>query len=396
MLITSFFLLAAIQAVGDSDLIRLAPLILIFIEAGKCIQSGKFHSPAIGVSLPEFFVGAVLPMQSILVLLASSEIRPLTYALTMSLTVACIHIIVSARGLASVLDQFIVASTLAAIGAAIFDWTGFLEALSAVQTDFGLLRFMAFEGHPNLTGHNFGGAAVACFGRFLISTDTRQKTILLMCFGILSTLPFAASSRGGLAAMGSGVLVMSILYGQQISSRFVSNASRKYFILTILVLIISFIVACFTQFEYFAEMLDASSEYRGLGSGFTGRTDNWYDVFVMASESTRVMLLGNGLRSWDDNIMGFATDSSYVNMLWEIGLPLTVLLTLFVLYRAFWFLFNDRHGIGLIAFGILVFVLVEGLVARFFIGIGNPVSVLTLALLTGVRSRELLRSSSSR
>jgi hypothetical protein len=374
-----FILLIVIQDVGGSDYIRILPLIFFAFSAGRALYSNKYHDNG-EFSVLDLLLYIILPAHSFLHMLFSGNQAPVIYSILMLFLLICLRVIVNSYGIVKVVKAFVSASVVAAVLAIIVGLDGFIDALSAVQTERGLARFEAFGAHPNLTGHNFGGAAVAAFFLFLISEQKIKKIKYGLMFLIFLVMPFAASSRGSLISVLVAVFFGIMVYSFLCKIGHVDNKNILHIKYVYICMVGSVFLSGSVFFEYFAEMLDVYSDARGVGSGFTGRGGNWVDVWSLVSESVSRTLIGSGLRTWDDSIYGFSTDSSYVNMLWELGVPLTMFfIGVIVAKLLYLYALGGRYFI--LFFGLFLFNFFEGFVARYLIAIGNSTSVLFLAVL---------------
>lgn len=374
-----FILLIIIQDVGGNDYIRVLPIIFFAISAGRALYNNKYHDDG-EVSVLDLLLYIILPLHSFLHVLFSGNQAPAIYSIIMLFLLICLRIIVNSYGIGEVVKSFVSASVVAAVLAIIFGFDGFVDALSAVQTERGLARFEAFGAHPNLTGHNFGGAAVVAFFLFLIAEQKIKKIKYGAMFFLFLVMPFAASSRGGLISALAAIFIGIVFYDFLCKIGYIRSKNILLIKYIYVGMVVFTALSAGVFFDYFAEMLDVYSDARGVGSGFTGRGGNWSDIWYLVSESVSRTLIGSGLRTWDDSIYGFSTDSSYINMLWELGVPLTIFFVGVVGAKLIYlYALGGRYFI--LFFGLFLFNFFEGFVARYLIAIGNSTSVLFLAVL---------------
>lgn len=137
--------------------------------------------------------------------------------------------------------------------------------------------------------------------------------------------------------------------------------------------------------DYILEMLDINSTSRGISSGGTGRFKNWADFITIIQDQPLVIFFGHGFRSWPAK-MGFDSDNSYITLIYEIGLPLTMIIT-FLLVRGLISAIRkfDSKTMSPEIIAVLSFSLIESIFARYLVSIGNPASFIFLVAFLAVQ-----------
>jgi hypothetical protein len=136
---------------------------------------------------------------------------------------------------------------------------------------------------------------------------------------------------------------------------------------------------------YFAHKLDLFSPRRGLGTGLSGRIDNWN--FTLYSLKRGSWFLGNGFRSGTAEL-GFSIDNGYLTIVYEIGIVPALLVTIKYIWVTLSFAlkyfraqtFQDT-ALYLSLIFIMVVFLTNNIVARYLFGLGNPFSLLAIFFL---------------
>jgi hypothetical protein len=142
--------------------------------------------------------------------------------------------------------------------------------------------------------------------------------------------------------------------------------------------------------KYFVNLLEIDSSYRGLGTGATGRTDLWAKSLEVLLSDPTLLAFGNGLRSSEYTVIGFLTENSYLTILLDSGIFAGGALILLLLYSPIMALRLQRSRANApkktLVFlpSFFVFLLIQCFFLRYFIGIGNPTSLLTLVLLVSL------------
>ncbi|MFD2175834.1 O-antigen ligase family protein [Rhodobacter lacus] len=260
----------------------------------------------------------------------------------------------------------------------------------------GLLRFRPLGLHPNLTGFIFGFGAILNF-YFFRSTLGRLRWMFLAASGLSLSMVLAASSRAGLVAVVSAVLLANVLRLRLRLPKL--RGARLALVLTgALCLAVALLLNMSTVQEYFVRILDLESKTRGFGSGGTGRVDLWMQsVKELESRNIAELLFGTGYRSSSYEQIGYSTESSYFTLMLENGLLFSVL---FIPVIFMWGLIQlrsakSRAEIGFLIGSLIVFVFTQSAFNRYMMAFANPASLLILAGYLGIGSPLSRRQSAA-
>jgi hypothetical protein len=143
---------------------------------------------------------------------------------------------------------------------------------------------------------------------------------------------------------------------------------------------------------YLQQILEVSSDTRGIGSGVTGRTDLWERGLMSLTSDPMLVAFGGGLRSSEYSVIGFLTENSYITILLDSGALLGSALILFLMLAPFSALRQSRvstHSPNALILlpSFFVFLLVQCFFVRYLVGLGNPTALYTLIFFTGLSMR---------
>jgi exopolysaccharide production protein ExoQ len=192
----------------------------------------------------------------------------------------------------------------------------------------------------------------------------------------------AASARASLLAIFFSFLIWLIKYIKNM------NQTRLMYLITfsLFPIIIIFIKLDFIT-TFLIDILEINSESRGVSSGGTGRVSLWSQgVEIIFSDVFR-FFFGGGLRSAGVDDIGLSLESSYLNLIFESGIIITVGFVVFfcLIVHKFTKLsdFNIENGTGLyysIAM-VLTFVFIQSIFNRYLISIGNFYSMFVFIMM---------------
>ncbi|WP_223638458.1 O-antigen ligase family protein [Rhodobacter sp. TJ_12] len=352
--------------------LQLAALGLLGATAALALIQGKIRQKPLGLNE---WVLVSLSLISFL----SSMLNNLPYSMqyTVLFTVSITAMIALSRAVRfQELFEMVALSFAVMVGLSILsDPLNYMVGLSAETiTGVGLLRYTAFDLHPNLAGFIYGGGTIILWVRALHLTGLKRKLYFL--FAALSfSLVLAASSRAGMVATIGAFASVGL-------SRLFPLSRRKARLLG-LVLTATVLALVFTDLGakvagYIIKVSDLQSSTRGLTSGGSGRTDLWLQgLELIANRDFLLALFGTGLRSSEVGTIGFSTESSYITVLIENGLlPGTVALVL-LLFSMPYYLLRARkgHSDDMLIAMLLTFGLLESIFNRYLFAIGNPLSL---------------------
>jgi hypothetical protein len=286
-----------------------------------------------------------------------------------------------------------------------FFWSGVLSvgvftslSLTDLIYSMGTLsRFSAFSFHPNLLAFLLAGYFCVMVWKF--RTSDRGLKILAGLAGLIClVIIFFASSRGSLVGLivGCGFMAgMTAFLARR--QRRIGHLRLGYLTAALLIgiaLFIQYFELVRVSYAYVAQVLDFSSDYRGIRTGLTGRVDNWKATLSVFDDGT--WLVGRGIRSSDS--MGWRMiDNSYLVILYEMGLLPVLLITWRYLsisrgfFRGYFLAVSETQRHFYLACGqLMVVFLVNNIVARYLFAVGNPYSLLAVFLFAAPTSQIFL------
>jgi hypothetical protein len=387
-LFLSFYLLLFLAIPGYGNAFQVMSLALIVMQNiattlnARGNTSGSFKS---NMSLLSIFLLGVIPLLSLANNFFNFEFYYVQYSILFFLAMLSIYFTVSTIEFRIIFNSFVYAAACITL-TVLFTKSGLLRETLAISYDpvNGLNRFDPYNLHPNLVGHIFGGFAVAFFCTMLYEKRKLRKLFFLGLVGVSFLFCIAASSRGGFLA---GVLGIASVYSVAIWQ---DKVKRQYLMLFLVLGFVAFIATKGGDklVAYLSSIFETGTGDRGVGSGLTGRTENWDKLLHTVFSSVTFMLFGNGLRTGGSEVLGYDIDNSYLNLLYEIGLPCTTLLVMLIVgctYRLHRSLVQAPDSVKAAVVGMLVFILCESMVARYLLSIGNPVSLFIVYGMLGFR-----------
>lgn len=304
------------------------------------------------------------------------------YGLALVASVISARVILCYLSLGEILLAFFYSALISAVG---FFVAGY-EVISG--SALGQVRLNLFSFHPNLIGFIFGAYVVVAVYALLLR-GSRMAGIFLI---VSLTIIFLASSRGSLVAIAAATCVAAAL-------AFVRGLTWKRFTVvsgwgvTVVLGMLAMAIIVWAVLPqvtkpvvaYVDNVLDISNEYRGLDTGLTGRVDNWRTT-IAAIDGGR-WLVGYGYRTSATDL-GFSVDNGYLTLIYETGFVTAAVIfflyaaTVVRLVHSYWkSASKEESTILLVAIAFMAYFLVNNLVARYLLGIGNPVSLLALFFL---------------
>ena len=270
------------------------------------------------------------------------------------------------------------------LGCAIVERHNLISALAVTIGKHGLLRFSPLDNHPLLTGDIFGGGSILLIRRLYLSRKTLERWV--MAVGILCAWSFAlaASARSSVLALGAAAAFAIVVELRLTSVIFSKRAG-----LTVVAIAVCILLYVGPAHKYLQEIFAVNSAYRGVASGATGRTDLWMrGLSTLFSDPSR-LALGGGLRSSEGATIGFSTESSYITILLDSGIFFGSALIAIFIYApvsALKLLRSSTSGSNSLAFlpSFFVFLLVQCFFIRDLVGLGNPISLMTLFFITSL------------
>lgn len=236
--------------------------------------------------------------------------------------------------------------------------------------------------HPNLAGIIFSLAIVLSL--YQVAFGSRRARLFFGAVTLLHAAIIAATgSRGGIFACVASIALLMVFKFRSLPPQVRSPTILFGAALAALVALYWHPI-----YGFLAQVFELDSARRGWSSGATGRVEAWSQGIAYIFSDTSRMAIGAGLRTASPEEIGFSTESSYITVVIESGLPLAVvffgalLLTLFRLYA------QSPNGAAhtmtnLGALAVVQFAMIESFFNRYLLAIGNPASVIFLLIFVG-------------
>ena len=327
----------------------------------------------------------VIPVFPTVIAFSNGAWYSILYTLLMSVVLCSVQVLLAAISLTKIIRAFAQAGVICI-------WIFFTVDLKEIIFSAGsATRLIPYNAEPNAVGFIFAGFVAAIVGTLLGKQGGINSRLLYIVSAITASgMIFLASSRASLLALFLAAACVVFIY------ILVALKTRR---LTKMILLSGFIVAIISigiflstansqdsLIEYTSKFLQLDSSYRGVGSGFSGRTTLWSDT-LSAIASGGVWLFGSGYRTAGSDL-GFSIDNGYLTIWYEAGL----VGLLFVVGQMFWVLRfsfklyfyksqHDRKLFSLIIFSLVVVLFVNNIFDRYLFGYGNPFSILALFIL---------------
>jgi len=268
-------------------------------------------------------------------------------------------------------------------------FAGFMQSVATLE------RFSPFSFQPNLLSFLLAGYFCVMVWKFMTG-GWRLKILTGLVGSICLVIIFFASSRAAIVAIVAGCVFIAVMeFGRATSQQRKKFVRLGLFVTAVLLLgIVVFLQnseRAYNAFNFFDQVLQLTNDYRGVGTGFSGRLDRWHQVMRIFSDGT--FLIGKGIR-YSDQSESEAIDNSYLVIPYEIGLTPLILITwrYFSILRTFlraYFRTDDQGerrfylAVGLL----LVVLLVSNLAERYLFGVGNPYSLIAFLLFAAPTSQ---------
>lgn len=192
----------------------------------------------------------------------------------------------------------------------------------------------------------------------------------IMLFMILVIL-YLTGSRASLLSTLFGLFIIGM---QRTSSSRIGT--KVLVLLTIIISMVLFLVFWNQVWPIIEDFLDLNSQYRGIGSGASGRFDIWANVWSLFLKNP---VLGIGFRA-HEHILGGSSHNGYLAVLVEIGgfgfisLLYFIVLSLLLLWRRVKDpIYTYSYSVFL---GLCCCYLFLAMFERYLINVGNPTSLL--------------------
>jgi len=359
------------------------PLIFVFLflAALLAILTGKVRRIA---TTPTELILYAVGILSAAVSVVLGEDYSILYTTYYFGAIILVSVLARTVSLERLLDLGAQVMILCILACAIVERHNLLSALSITIGKHGLFRFSPLDNHPLLTGDIFGGGSILLIRRLYLSRKILERCV--MAVGILSAWIFAlaASARSSVVALGAAAAFAIVVELRLTKVLFSKRAG-----LTLVAIAACILLYIGPAHKYLQAIFAVDSAYRGVGSGATGRTDLWmHGLSTLTSDPSR-LALGAGLRSSEAESIGFSTENSYISILLDCGLFVgSALIALFVYAPVSALKLSRSSTSGSNSFAFLpsffVFLLVQCFFIRDLVGLGNPISLLTLFFITSL------------
>jgi exopolysaccharide production protein ExoQ len=372
------------SAPGAESVARPLIFVLLLLAALMAIM-GKKVKPIMPTAseLLLYAIGIV----SCTVALVRSVDYSIYYSMYFLTAIICISVIARTLPIERLLDLAAFCMLACAVTTVIVYWRELLTCLSISVGKNGLIRFMPFSSHPLLVGYIFGSGSILMVRRAYLARRKWERYAMAAGAVLAWSMVLAASARSAVAG-----LLAAALFAYVAEFRFFRNSSlgRAGMVAIIAGLVV---VAYFAvNSPYLQQILEVSSDTRGIGSGVTGRTDLWEKGLMSLTSDPTLVAFGGGLRSSEYSVIGFLTENSYITILLDSGALLGSALILFLMLAPFSALrqsrvSSDKPNALILLPSFFVFLLVQCFFVRYLVGLGNPTALYTLIFFTGLSMR---------
>ncbi|MGI4815685.1 MAG: O-antigen ligase family protein [Janthinobacterium lividum] len=364
---------------GAGALAFVCPGVFIALGIKRFVLPAKSNIPGGSVDALALSIALFIPIVGQIGSLFQSDLYGVSYAWLFLLLSASIISLRLRISLEWILSQYVLAGVVTIFLFAVASHTQLLAALARSSDSRGVAyRYAPLGMHPNLVGHVFGAYCVALFWAAMDAKKRVKQIVLGLTSAIALVMCAAASSRGGLFAAVAGILGSTFIYYSRSSKQLLRYAAICVFFIAAALLLSG------SARTAVSDLLQLDSKFRGLNSGLTGRTANWGILVTKISESASVFFVGGGFRSAGLEQLGFDVDNSYLTIILELGIPAFILIMLrcIVIGLRMTSLIRREGGkVNAAMMGILIYFLLESVVARYMVAIGNPASMIFLCIL---------------
>ena len=398
--VTLTFLLSYLQyCVDRNDLVRIVPIAMMAIGTLAFLLASppeKRRECFVSVCRPTtlLIIGSVcLPS------LISSYFNPpgeaFIYGFLMILVLVMVRILLSGIGFEGLFSAFFYATSIGLVTVVGITFTDLIASIGAT-------RYAPMQMDPN----RIAFFAVTAVPAQLYFVFRRRHHWVLLITGLSIFVMFAASSRGSIGGLAFGVVAIALLYVIRLVRFGGFEVSRTQLIGVLLFFCVIAGVAVThgsavdKTGQFLWDKLAVDNRNRGVGSGFTGRSGGWAELFNIWPKTQ--WLAGNGFRTSDVDFT-FSVDNGYFSTLYELGAFSTLiaiakyLFALYLLAKTYvGFRFADRTCLAFVIFTCLIF-FANAFVHRVFLGYGEQSSMLLLFVFVALPSDvfRILQSSNS-
>jgi O-antigen ligase len=208
----------------------------------------------------------------------------------------------------------------------------------------------------------------------IAALSLRRKLLKALVLGVAVLILYATSARGSMVGTFAALTTAAAVF-------FLVNGARKRIVI-VSFLCFAMVVGAWAElgFSFISnELFKVNDPYRGIDTGFTGRTEPWTYGLTLAMERP---VLGYGYRE-SEGLFGPAlgidsAHNGYITMMIDTGIIGLLLYLVFIGHSIKIGFSRLRKPLVLCALGYLVGYSVIGLFERYALNAGQPLSILFL------------------
>lgn len=347
-------------------------LAILLIATGKVKHLQK-NSPK------SIIVGAAIALSALIGSTISQDTQSSLYALVFFLTWISIVVILQHYTMPQILRSFAYGGVISIFIYLMLSGFKIEGALSATGTSITIEDRSSgpYLTHPNLIAH-----IMAVFVILTVLLAPSEKLLVKAIFYASAIIAFliilSTSSRGGLVA-----LVCALSAGILITYR--GKIKNLIFIISAVIAACAYIAIFQSEYiDRLSMIMDLNSAQRGLDSGFSGRQELWQMVLSQFFTSNIPFFWGGGFRNaWLSSYIS-AVDNGYIVAIAETGIVSLILILgrlIYIAKKSAKRLKTQPNTMDATIVGVVVFILIESIIARYLLAIGNPASLLILILI---------------
>lgn len=368
------------------------PLIFAFLSLAALLAIATGNVRRIAATPTELLLYGV-GILSAAVSLIRSEDYSIVYSIYYLGAIVLVSILARTVSLDRLLDLGALVTILCILTCVIFEEHNLVTALSISIGRYGMYRFSPLANHPLLTGDIFGGGSILLIRRLYLSRNIAERCLVVVGILCAWTFVLAASARSSVTALSTAAAFAIVVEFRL--TKVIFSKRLGLVMLAIAALLFLYFGPAHT---YLQDIFAINSSYRGIGSGATGRTDLWLQGLESLSTDPSRLAFGGALRSSEAGFIGFSTESSYITILLDSGIFVgSALIALFLYAPVSALRLSRSSASGSNSFAFLpsffVFLLVQCFFIRDLVGIGNPISLMTLLFIASLSMSVGFRAS---
>jgi hypothetical protein len=362
---------------GSEQLVQLISFGLMFIAGFLSWLSIKRFKSFNALEI--FFIGLV--SLSVTTSVLSGSDYSLQYSIVFGIFCSSLFYVARALSVDLLINTYAATMGLVISTVLLVDSENLLDALSVTITNHGLLRFTPLGMHPNLTGIVYAGSLFVFTLRILSSDWLFVRIACFACFVVSSIFVVASSARSSFLCLGLALAFWFYFLVRK------NKAFKQYLFPALSILLMCVSVFFDRIYSYIADIFEFDSKTRGLDSGGTGRTELWYEGIELIQKDPIRLFFGAGFRSAEQDIIGISLESSYITLVYEVGIIACTLLMIFLFICFFNLLkisrFYGEKGVGayFVIVVSMIFFIFQSIFNRYLISMGNIYSIFFLLII---------------